>query len=362
MKNTPCSGKEKKSAKRFGVTIVGGSGYGAGELLRVLLAHPEIEVCSVTSRSHAGKPVDGVHSHLTGLTDLKYDAAPDTSQLGRYERGVIVLAMPTGQAVPAARELLSGPLPKDTGIIDLSGDLRLTREEEHHQFYPEVDFAADIRARFVYGLSELAHAEIAKARCVSNPGCLSTASILALAPLATTPLAGPVVIDAKTGTSGAGREPQAAMHHPARFSDFTAYKTLQHRHEPEIRQALGGSCARAEDVMFVPHLLPVSRGIFVTAYLTLRSPESADSLLEKFKAFYAHSPFIGFRNGPPRLVDVVGTNFCDISISVRDAQVVAMSAIDNLGKGMVGAAVQNMNLMFGLPQETGLLHGALGPV
>lgn len=348
-------------AKRFGVGIIGGSGYGAGELIRMMGHHPEIEVCTVTSRSHAGKSVASVHSHLAGVSDLHFEAAPNLLRLNSYERSVIVLAMPTGQAVPALKALLAEGISTKTAVIDLSGDLRLRDQSQHERFYPEVEYSAELRSRCVYGLSELAHKEIGKATVVANPGCLASAAILALAPLAHTELIGSVVVDAKTGTSGAGREPQASMHHPSRCADFTAYKTLQHRHEPEILQALGPAFQASGRFMFVPHLLPVSRGIFVSAYVTLKSEAAAKELPSMYAQFYSASPFIRFRTSPPRLVDVVGTNFCDISITTRGDQAVIMATLDNLGKGMVGSAIQNMNIMLGLPEATGLLISALGP-
>ncbi len=348
--------------KRFGVAIVGGSGYGAGELLRMLSLHPDIEACAITSRAHAGKPVDSVHSHLTNISSLSFEPEVSFETLGRYERSVVVLAMPSGQAVPALRGLLGNGLPETTSIIDLSGDLRLRDPQQHSRFYPEVEFSDDIRSRFVYGLSELGRDEVKNARFISNPGCLASAATLALLPLKGLELSGTTVVDAKTGTSGAGREPQASMHHPGRAGDFTAYKALQHRHEPEIMQALGSSFAEIGHFMFVPHLIPVSRGIFVTAYVTLSAEADPAAIRSRYERAYGHSPLIRLRQGPPRLVDVVGTNFCDISFAARGKQLVVMSALDNLGKGMVGAAIQNMNLMFGLPEETGLLVPSLGPV
>ncbi len=361
MKSTLSSSQEKKRARRFGIAIVGGSGYGAGELLRMLAHHPEIEVCSVTSRSHAGKPVEQVHTHLSGTTRLSFDSVPDIGRLAGYEGAAVVLAMPTGQAVPALKELLGTGLPDTVRIVDLSGDLRLSDPEQHGRFYPEVSFEPELRSRFVYGLTELSRAAIQAARFVSNPGCLSSAAILALAPIAPLGRLGGVVVDAKTGTSGAGREPQPTMHHPGRASDCTAYKVLQHRHEPEILQALGPTF-EPNSFVFVPHLLPVSRGILVSAYLTLAEPSSTGELAARYGDFYRQSHFIRMRSSPPRLADVVGTNFCDIAVTVRGRQAVVMSAIDNLGKGMAGAAIQNINLMLGLPEELGLMLPAIGPV
>jgi N-acetyl-gamma-glutamyl-phosphate reductase common form len=347
--------------KRFGIAIVGGSGYGAGETIRLLASHPDIETCSVVSRSHVGKPISAVHTHLAGITPLLFEESVNLETLKLYERSAIILAMPSGLAVPTLMELIKRGVPSDTTILDLSGDLRLRDKATHEKFYPEVPFSADERTQFVYGLTELAREGIKSASRITNPGCLATAAILALAPLLQDYLEPQVIVDAKTGTSGAGREPQASMHHPSRAQDFTAYKVLQHRHEPEILQALGESFARSHQMMFVPHLIPASRGIFVTVYGTLTKPLSSADLTARYSDFYAGSPFVRLRTSPPRLVDVVGTNFCDLSVQVRDRQMVVMSTIDNLGKGMASQAVQNLNVRFGLPESTGLLFASLGP-
>jgi N-acetyl-gamma-glutamyl-phosphate reductase len=348
--------------KRFGVAIVGGSGYGAGELLRLLHLHPDIEVCCVSSRSHVGKSVSSIHTHLESLSSLSFEESIDIEKLRNYEKSAFILTMPSGLAAASTEEILQRGLADNTTIIDFSGDFRLTSKDIHEKFYTEAPYAQHLRSQFWYGLPEISTSAKPAKSFITNPGCLATAAILALAPLTTLETERTIVVDAKTGTSGAGREPQASMHHPSRCLDFTAYKTLSHRHEPEILQALGDTFSNHHSMMFVPHLIPTSRGCFVSAYATLLKPLSSEKLYEHFRARYSTSPFIRLRNSPPRLVDVVGTNFCDISIVVRDTQIVVMSALDNLGKGMAGQGIQNLNIAFGLPQERGLLHGSLGPV
>jgi len=345
--------------KSCGVTIIGGTGYGAGELVRLLSHHPEIEVCEVVSRSNAGKPVASVHTHLEGIAQSKFSPEVNLEALLRFPKNAVILAMPSGQAVSALERLISRGLPESSVVIDLSGDLRLKDEASHTQHYPDVPFAGPIRSTFRYGLPELSSARGPR---ITNPGCLATAAILALAPFSQGAFLGSVVIDAKTGTSGAGREPQASMHHPSRANDFTAYKVLQHRHEPEIVQALGEHFQRTHPVLFVPHLIPVPRGIFVTVYGHLSSAATTDEVLARVRDYYRTSKFIRVRSSPPRLVDVVGTNFCDLSVSVRGEQIAIMATIDNLGKGMAGQAIQNLNREFSLPEEVGLLGAALGPV
>lgn len=351
-----------KIKKRFGIAILGGAGYGAGELLRALASHPEIEVAQVASRSHAGAPVDSVHSHLRGISTLSFCETLPAGWWSAYEGAAVVCSMPPGQAARAIADCVSKAPEGALKFIDLSGDLRLRDATLHARYYPEVDYAADLREQCVYGLTELAREQIARARFVANPGCLATATILALAPLRGVSLASPLVVDAKTGTSGAGREPQPSMHHPSRAHDFTAYKVLEHRHEPEILQCLGTDLVERGGFMFVPHLIPVSRGISVSCYLTCSDAKVAAGLAERYREFYSSSTFVRFHERPPRLVDVVGTNFCDLHISHRGAQVVILAATDNLGKGMAGQCIQNLNLMCGLPEECGLLTPALGPV
>ncbi len=349
-------------AKPFGVGIIGGSGYGAGELMRLLAAHPDIEVTQVVSRSHVGRPIHAVHTHLQSINSLTFCEAPSFEWCSQYRKAAFILAMPSGLAPKTIQDLLTRGLPENAVVIDLSGDLRLHEESTHTAFYAEVPFAAEVRSQCVYGLSELNHSAVAAARFISNPGCLATAAILALAPIASHTFVGSIVIDAKTGTSGAGREPQASMHHPSRAADFAAYKTLQHRHEPEIAQALGSTFSQTNTTMFIPHLLPVPRGILVTVYGTLPTQVDPAQMQQSFNQFYSRSPFVRFRESSPRLVDVVGTNFCDLHIATRGNQIAIIAALDNLGKGMAGQCIQNLNLMFGLPEPTGLLAAALGPV
>jgi N-acetyl-gamma-glutamyl-phosphate reductase common form len=348
--------------KRFGIGIIGGSGYGAGELLRFLCSHPDIEVASVVSRSHVGKPIASIHTHLEGICKLSFTEALPTNWYKNYERAALVCSVPTGSTIPVITDAINQGLPADSPIIDLSGDLRLRDPALHSKHYPEVQFAAELRSQAIYGLPELNYTLIRTARLISNPGCLATAAILALAPLANSNLATHIASDAKTGTSGAGREPQPSMHHPSRAHDCAAYKVLEHRHEPEILQALGPTFSAKDSFMFVPHLLPVSRGCLVSCYITCRDQASAIKVPEMYRSFYETSQLIRLRDRPVRLVDVVGTNFCDLHLAVRGHQIVITSAIDNLGKGMAGQCIQNLNILFGLAQETGLLAPALGPV
>ena len=246
--------------------------------------------------------------------------------------------------------------------IDLSGDLRLKDAAAHKKAYPGSPWLPERRRQFVYGLPELNRERIQAVSRIANPGCLATAAILAAAPLIDSQFCGPLVIDAKTGLSGAGREPKETTHHPTRHADFRAYKPLAHQHEPEILQALGDPLGQRIELSFVPQSMAVSRGIFATVHATLPEPTDADALLRRYEQFYAGSPFVRLTVGSPSLEDVVGSNFCDIGVAARGRQVVVMSAIDNLVKGMAGTAIQNMNLMCGLSETTGLWTPSLRPV
>lgn len=351
-------------SRSIGVAIFGGSGFGAGELLRYLCQHPDADVVNIISSSQAGEPVIRAHPHLSGFyNESRFAAAIDWDRLGSYKQRVLFLALPHGHSAETIRELDKAQL-TDTVIIDLSADFRIQADTIHSCTYPDVPFEQEVRSRFVYGLPELFKTEVSTTRHIANPGCLASASILAAAPLLQhcgDGIRGSICLDAKTGTSGAGRALQESMHHPLRHANFEAYKMLCHRHEPEIRQALGLD-ANGIPTMFVPHLLPVSRGIFITMYAHVKSPMEESVIAAIYRDRYHRCPFIRLRTGTPRLSDVVGTNFCDIAIAARGEQVVVMAALDNLGKGMAGQAIQNMNIACGLPESTGLLIPGPGQI
>ena len=343
---------------KIGAIILGGSGYGVGELLRYLVFHPEVQIVSVTSASNIGEKVEALHPNLMGFyPDLVCEGEIDLKKISGFEHGVIFSSLPHGTSSVELTKLIEKGIPSNIQLIDLSGDLRLTDESIHNEHYPDVEFRKSTRDKFQLLVPEISAWD--KMSYISNPGCHSTAGAIALAPLAKLSLNGSVYIDAKTGTSGAGRSPQASMHHPHRHGNFEAYKVLSHRHEPEIRQ-LAGLSSKVE-LAFVPHLIPVSRGILATVFATLEDSKMTPADMEQhFKDFYHKSYFVRFRKGSPSLHDVVGTNFVDISVSVRGDQVVVITALDNMGKGMVGQAIQNMNLVCGLQETCGLKVPSLG--
>jgi N-acetyl-gamma-glutamyl-phosphate reductase len=333
--------------------IFGGSGYGGSELLRILLFHPEAEITLVTANEHAGKAVPEVHRNLLSLTDLEFEQAPgDLSHLENVD--VAFFALPHGQAMS-----LIPSLPGKVKVIDLSGDFRIDDPLVFEEFYKTEQTAGDLQATFVYGLTETNREAIKNASFIANPGCFATATLLALAPVAANKLAsGRVVVDAKTGSSGSGAKAAANTHHPQRANSFYAYKPFTHQHTPEIEQLLKTLGDWNNDLVFMTHSLPVSRGIFASCYIELKSDVDLESV---YKEFYKDSPFVRIVGGSPDINWVKNTNFCDISVHQNGRSAVVFSAIDNLVKGAAGQAVQNMNLMFGLPETTGLIFAGSNP-
>lgn len=348
--------------KKIGVGILGGTGYGAGELMRLLACHPYVDVVWVTSSSSPGKRVCEMHSQLMGFLDeLFFSAGPNLQAFAGFDYGVVFSSLPHGVSANEISALLREP-PENLRVIDLSGDFRLQDPVSHERFYPEAKTDPALRREFVYGLTELFAKEIASSRCISNPGCYATTCILSVVPLVRAGLLKSVSFDAKSGTSGAGRNPTQQTHHPEQNANLLAYKVLAHRHEPEIAEVLCRISPVVVETAFVPHLLPISRGIFVTAHATLEEERPAKEISGLYDDFFSGSRFVRIRRGSPELTDVVGSNFCDVSIAQRGRQIVAMAALDNLVKGMAGQAIQNMNLMCGLPEDTGLWQPSLGLV
>ena len=332
------------------VGILGGSGYGGAELLRILLLHPHAEPVFVTANEHAGKSVAEVHRNLYGLTDLKFRNASEGAS-GLEEVDCVFLALPHGQAMEIAPRL-----PNKVKIIDLSGDFRLRDKGDFEKHYNREHTAMEAQAEFVYGLTETNRDAIRSARLIANPGCFATATILGLAPLvASNLIAGRVVVDAKTGSSGSGAKAAANTHHPQRMTSFYAYKPFTHQHVPEITQELKRTGDWTSELVFMTHSLPVARGIFASIYVEANRDVTTHQLRSLFSDFYTDSFFIRFIDGSPDINWVKTTNFCDLGFAARGRQLVIFSALDNLVKGAAGQAVQNMNLMFGLKEETGLM-------
>ncbi len=338
------------------IAIFGGSGYGGAELLRILLLHPNAEITFVTANEHAAKAVSEVHRNLLGLTDLRFIKAPDDLE-ALADLDCAFFALPHGQAMELAPRL-----PPSVKIIDLSGDFRLTDAVVFAQHYGREHAAMAAQSQFVYGLTETNREVIKTARCIANPGCFATATLLGLAPLvANNLLSGRVIVDAKTGSSGSGAKAAANTHHPQRSNSFYAYKPFTHQHVPEIEQELKNVGEWRNELIFMTHSLPVSRGIFASIYAETTSEISAGDARAMFADFYRQSFFVRLVDGSPDINWVKATNFCDIGFAARGTQLVVFTAIDNLVKGAAGQAVQNMNVMFGLDEKTGLMLTGSNP-
>lgn len=338
--------------------IVGGSGYAGGELLRLLLSHPDAEITAVTSRRFAGEYVHMIHPNLREVSRIKF-TEPDLSELGD-KCDVVFLATPHGVSKDLVPELVS----QGIKIVDLSADFRLRDETMYPQWYGWEHPHPDLLESSVYGLPELHRGDIREAEMVACPGCMACASLLALAPIVKAGYidTGRIVVDAKIGSSGGGSEPTLASHHPERFGAVRPYQTVGHRHTAEIEQELNLLNTDGVKVAFSPHAVNSARGILVTCHLWYNDALSDRDIWRTYRGFYDDEPFIRmvkYRKGLYRLPDpkvVVGTNYCDIGFEIDDhvERVVLISAIDNIVRGASGQAVQCMNIMYGLDERSGL--------
>jgi N-acetyl-gamma-glutamyl-phosphate reductase len=334
------------------VAILGGSGYTAFELMKILLRHPHAKLVAVTSRKADTPLVAEQHPSLLGRLDLRTEPF-DADKL--VARGVKCAfgCLPHG----ASRECLPQLLNRGVRVIDLSGDYRLRDPNIYAQWYGESHDDLAHLAQAVYGLPEVYGEDIANAQLVANPGCYPQTAILGLAPL----VAGrhielqSIIIDSKSGVSGGGREPKPQFHFPECNENFSAYAVGKHRHTPEIEQALSDIAGEPVEVIFTPHLVPMDRGIFSTIYAVPRRPFSETQLLDLFRGYYRGSPFIRVREGLPATKDTAGSNFLDLAVRVVRGRVVVLACEDNLVRGASGVAVQNFNRMFGFDESTALL-------
>ena len=334
------------------VGIVGGTGYTGVELLRLLVRHPGVQLEVITSRSEAGRPVADLFPNLRGHTDLAF-TEPDPAALSRCD--LVFFATPNGIAMQQVPELLQAGV----RVIDLAADFRIKDIDLWQQWYGMEHACPELVAEAVYGLPELHRDAIAGARLVANPGCYPTAVTLGLLPLlesGAATLEG-LVADCKSGVSGAGRGANTAMLMAETGESFKAYAVPGHRHQPEIEQNLSAVLARQVRITFVPHLLPMIRGIHATLYVPLR-PGVEQELQALYEERYQGETFVDVMppGSHPETRSVRGANQCRIAVhrpGGRDVAVV-LSVIDNLVKGAAGQAVQNMNIMFGQPEDRGL--------
>lgn len=345
--------------------IVGATGYTGIELIRILSQHPNVKITSVVSESQSGGEVAKVFPHFAHL-DCPDFTKLDPDALSK-DCDVVFLALPHTAAAPIAVQLLKS----GTKIIDLSADLRLKSGELYKKWYNHDPAPDAILEEAVYGLAEIGKRElIKKSNLIANPGCYPTASILAVSPLISNGLldldAGALVLDAKSGISGAGRKPSLTSLFCEVSNGFAAYQVGGiHRHIPEIEQELTGLAKKNVSIMFTPHLIPIPRGLMVTAYCKLKQEKSLTELTKIYDNYYSDCYFVRVRKDGdnPTTKSVVGSNFCDISVFTdeKTGYAIIVSVIDNIIKGASGQAVQNMNLMYGLNEQTGLEHITIYP-
>ncbi len=338
--------------QEFNVAILGASGYTGGELIRILVNHPNVKISYITAEKHAGKKVSEVFPHLKGILDLKLEKLDPKKVPDDID--IVFAALPHGASAEVIREIYK----RKIKIIDLGADFRLN-EGNYRQWYGDHP-CSDILEDAVYGISELKRDQIAESNLIANPGCYPTASILPLAPLLKENIVdeNSIIIDSKSGVSGAGRSPSLDLHFCEVSEGFKAYKVAEHRHSPEIEQHLSEYSKKDVNIIFTPHLIPIDRGIFSTIYVKTDKEYTTSELLQKLKDFYKNSHFIRiYDEGQfPNISYIRGSNFCDIGIkSIPEKKsAVIVSVIDNLVKGAAGQAVQNMNIMMDLPETTGL--------
>ena len=342
------------------VAVIGASGYTGVELLRLLSLHPDTELVCVTSRQYAGQLVSDVFPSLHGIVDLCFEDVDPAALAGRAD--LVFTAVPHQTAMGMIPALLAA----GCRVIDLSADFRITDVEVYEEWYQE-HTARELLDEAVYGLPELFREKISEARLIANPGCYPTSVALALAPLLEKGLIDhkTLIVDSKSGTSGAGRAAKVDTLYCEVNEGFKAYSLPRHRHTPEIEQSLTRLAGESVRISFTPHLLPVNRGILSTCYASLTDMMSLDELHEVYLAKYAAESFVRVlpKGKFPNIAQVRGSNFCDIGLSIdeRTGRVIALAAIDNLVKGAAGQAIQNMNIMFNLNERSGLEISPMQP-
>lgn len=340
------------SSGKIRVAIIGATAYTSREAIRWLLRHPCVQIVALCSRREPQPRIDEVFPEFTGACGLTCEPIDPAALKGRAD--VAMLCMPNGLAMDLVPPLLAAGL----RVIDFSADYRLKEPADYEQWYDKKHADLTNLERAVYGLPELYHDKLKSAVLVANPGCYPTSAALGIVPLLKAGLIDPqdVIVDAASGISGAGREPKPEHHFPERHENFEAYKVGDHRHMVEIERTLDPYVrGRKSSVIFTPHLVPMERGILSTIYLKPMQPVSVEHVAEVFAQAYAGEPFVRLRKAPPRTADVARTNFCDLTARVVKGRIIVLAAIDNMVKGAAGQAIQNMNVMFGMEQTTGLI-------
>lgn len=336
------------------VAICGASGYAGAELLRILSNHPDVRVVSVTSEKSAGKSPVELFPHLSKYGNLLFEPMEPHSLLGKAD--LFFMALPHKASQPAVALLHR----EGHKVVDLSADFRIKNSAVYEQWYNTPHEHGDTLKKAVYGLPELHRAKIKKAGLIANPGCYPTGAILGIYPALKNGLASPedIIVDSKSGTSGAGRQSDVRFSYCEVNEGFKAYSVGVHRHTPEIEQELSLIAKKDVTISFTPHLLPVNRGILSTIYLKTAKKLTTESAISVYEKAYRGEPFVRVLEADnlPNINAVRGTNRCDIGLKFdpRTGTLIVITAIDNLVKGAAGQAVQNMNIMMGFPEDTAL--------
>lgn len=343
------------------VGIIGAGGYGGCGAIEFLLGHPGAQITALIDKNDVGKPVSEIYPHLKGFCDQPLIDPDDPNRPDTFD--VVFFATPDGVGQKQAPYWLD----KGVRVIDYSGDFRFNDLETYKGYAARIgknqEHAAPLLLpRSVYGLAELHREEIARTTLVGNPGCFAVSCILGLAPAVKTGIIDTetIICDAKTGVSGAGKAPSPTFHYPARYDAMNAYKISGHQHVYEIERELALLTGKDIRITFTPHVVPMCRGILTTIYADLKEGEGIGAVKEAYKTFFDGSAFVRIYEPGRALTtaDVRGSNFCNLSLNVDDrtGKMIIISMIDNLVKGQAGSAVQNMNIMFGLEETTGLLR------
>lgn len=341
--------------------VIGATGYSGAEVIRLLLMHPHVAVTSVVSSSNPGALLADGFPHLSQIVTDRLDAV-DVDVI-KEKADVVFLATPHGVSTELSPKLLEAGLK----VIDISGDFRLKSGEVYEKWYKHKPADAAFLEKAVYGLAEVFGDEVRGANFISNPGCYPTASTLGLAPLAAKGWIDmkSIIVDAKSGVSGAGRGLSMTTHFSEINENFYAYKVNKHQHTPEIEQTLTRLSGEETVITFTTHLVPMTRGILSTIYVNLKEPRTEDEVFELFRSYYEGRRFVRIRDKGkyPATKEVWGSNYCDIGLSLdsRTGRLTVLSAIDNVVKGAAGQAVQNLNLMMGWDEMTGLAFSPVYP-
>ena len=343
------------------VGVIGAAGYGGGELCRLICQHPEAELVMATGHSNAGKHILEVWPHLRGFADLMVEEL-DIDKMAQAA-DVVFLALPHGHAVDTATALCQ----KGVKVIDLGADFRFNDVNIYEEWYKVHHNNPELAAKAVYGLPEIWREKVKNAEIIGNPGCFPTSVALGLYPLAKNGMIDmqSIIIDSKSGVSGAGRTPGSTTVYSECNESINAYKVACHRHTPEMEQSLSGISGEKALLNFTPHLTPMTRGILSTMYATLTEKGKSTDLKKLYEETYADEYFVRVLPDEvwPHTKWVAGSNFCDVNLKadLRTGRVIVCSCIDNVVKGAAGQAVQNMNIIFGLPENTGLRQVPMFP-